>query len=91
MVDRIITDMRTICQPSYVVVLKTDVVAVSFPKGRNESCQSPRQVELLHNRWRHHLSPPPEFRHGTGGKYSPALFQPWFLLRSTPKPSDPLI
>ncbi|GFY26191.1 hypothetical protein TNCV_355071 [Trichonephila clavipes] len=25
-----------------------------------------RQVGLLHDRWRHHLSPPPQFRHGTG-------------------------
>ncbi|GFX19040.1 uncharacterized protein TNCV_323441 [Trichonephila clavipes] len=47
-----------------------DVVAaaVSFPKGRNESCQSLRQVGLLDNRWRHRLSPPPQFRHGTGGE-----------------------
>ncbi|GFV32412.1 uncharacterized protein TNCV_1676981 [Trichonephila clavipes] len=42
------------------------VVFLSFPKGRNESCQSPRHVGLLHNRWRCHLSPPPQFRHGTG-------------------------
>ncbi|GFU27426.1 uncharacterized protein TNCV_3323361 [Trichonephila clavipes] len=25
-------------------------------------------VGLLHDRWRHHLSPFPQFRHGTGGK-----------------------
>ncbi|GFY15251.1 hypothetical protein TNCV_1570621 [Trichonephila clavipes] len=31
---------------------------MSFPKGRNESCQSLIQVRLLHDRWRHHLSPP---------------------------------
>ncbi|GFV60666.1 uncharacterized protein TNCV_4180021 [Trichonephila clavipes] len=41
-------------------------VVVSFPKGKNESCQSLRQVGLLHDRWRHLLSPPPRFRHGTG-------------------------
>ncbi|GFV43205.1 histonelysine Nmethyltransferase SETMARlike [Trichonephila clavipes] len=35
---------------------------------RNESCQSLRQFGLLHDRWRHYLSPPPQFRHGTGGK-----------------------
>ncbi|GFY17706.1 uncharacterized protein TNCV_1074411 [Trichonephila clavipes] len=26
------------------------------------------QVGLLHNRWRNHLSPSPQFRHGTGEK-----------------------
>ncbi|GFW75072.1 uncharacterized protein TNCV_447771 [Trichonephila clavipes] len=35
-------------------------------KGRNESCQCLRQVGLLYDRWRHHLSPPPQFRYGTG-------------------------
>ncbi|GFW17966.1 hypothetical protein TNCV_2231471 [Trichonephila clavipes] len=53
------------------------VVVVSFPYGRNESCQSLRQVRLLYDRWQHHLSPPPQFRHGTGGEgnilQSPAL------------------
>ncbi|GFU91881.1 uncharacterized protein TNCV_3192651 [Trichonephila clavipes] len=42
------------------------VVVVSFAKGRNESCQSLRQVGLLYDRWRYHLSPPPQFWHGTG-------------------------
>ncbi|GFU35411.1 uncharacterized protein TNCV_3641061 [Trichonephila clavipes] len=42
------------------------VVAVSFPKGRNESWQSLIQVGLLYGRWRHHLPPPIQFRHGTG-------------------------
>ncbi|GFW58139.1 hypothetical protein TNCV_2742831 [Trichonephila clavipes] len=41
---------------------------VSFPKKRKESCQSLRQVGLLHDRWRHHLSPPPQFRHGLEGR-----------------------
>ncbi|GFT52426.1 uncharacterized protein TNCV_502521 [Trichonephila clavipes] len=41
---------------------------MSFLKERNESCQSLRQVRLLHNKWRHHLPPPPQFRHGTGGE-----------------------
>ncbi|GFV36875.1 uncharacterized protein TNCV_1701711 [Trichonephila clavipes] len=36
-------------------------------QGRNESCQNLRQVGLLHNRWRHHLFSPPQFRHGTEG------------------------
>ncbi|GFV87994.1 hypothetical protein TNCV_3241441 [Trichonephila clavipes] len=44
------------------------VVVVSFLKGKNESCQSLGQVGLLHDRWRHHLSPPPYFRHGTEGE-----------------------
>ncbi|GFW75690.1 uncharacterized protein TNCV_4428731 [Trichonephila clavipes] len=48
------------------------VVAVSFRKGRNESCQS--LVGLLHDRWRHHLSPPPQFRHGTRREGN--IFQP---------------
>ncbi|GFW18010.1 uncharacterized protein TNCV_2281141 [Trichonephila clavipes] len=26
-----------------------------------------RQVGLLYDRWKHHLSPPPQFRHGTEG------------------------
>ncbi|GFT82030.1 uncharacterized protein TNCV_3909671 [Trichonephila clavipes] len=36
--------------------------------GRNESCQSLQQVGLLYDRRRHHLSPPPQFRHATGGE-----------------------
>ncbi|GFW27668.1 uncharacterized protein TNCV_765501 [Trichonephila clavipes] len=36
-----------------------------------------RQVGLLYDRRRHHRSPPPQFRHGTGGEgnilQSPAL------------------
>ncbi|GFS78831.1 uncharacterized protein TNCV_3149421 [Trichonephila clavipes] len=39
------------------------VVVGSFSKGRNECCQS---VILLYDRWRHHPSPPPQFRYGTG-------------------------
>ncbi|GFV32790.1 uncharacterized protein TNCV_3312711 [Trichonephila clavipes] len=27
-----------------------------------------RQVGLLYDRWRHHRSPPSQFRHGTGGE-----------------------
>ncbi|GFW50881.1 hypothetical protein TNCV_3591631 [Trichonephila clavipes] len=41
---------------------------VSFPKGRNKSCQSLRQVGLLYYNRRHHLSPSPQFKHGTGGE-----------------------
>ncbi|GFU99882.1 uncharacterized protein TNCV_1257311 [Trichonephila clavipes] len=37
-------------------------------QGGNESCQSLRQVGLLYDRWRHHLSPPPQFRYGSGGE-----------------------
>ncbi|GFX77077.1 uncharacterized protein TNCV_1072771 [Trichonephila clavipes] len=36
--------------------------------GRKESCQSLRQVEFLHDIWRHLLSPSPQFRYGTGGE-----------------------
>ncbi|GFT25491.1 uncharacterized protein TNCV_3173701 [Trichonephila clavipes] len=35
---------------------------------RNGSCQCLRQVGLHYDRWRHHLSPPPQFRCGTGGE-----------------------
>ncbi|GFY29978.1 uncharacterized protein TNCV_4072911 [Trichonephila clavipes] len=48
-------------------IIHYTIVVVSFPKGRNESCQNLRHVGLLHNRWRHHPCPPPQFRHGTGG------------------------
>ncbi|GFX62767.1 uncharacterized protein TNCV_3350931 [Trichonephila clavipes] len=39
-----------------------------------------RQVALLHNRWRHHLFPPPQFRHRTGGERN--IFQPPALVVS---------
>ncbi|GFX48655.1 uncharacterized protein TNCV_585521 [Trichonephila clavipes] len=51
-----------------VASINDGVVVVFFPKGRNESYQSLRQVGLLHDRWRIHLSPPPQFRHVTGGE-----------------------
>ncbi|GFW71303.1 hypothetical protein TNCV_537211 [Trichonephila clavipes] len=55
------------------------VVDVSFPKGRNESCLS--QVGLLHDRWQHHLSPPPQFRQETVGEGNILQrLHPWFLL-----------
>ncbi|GFV08903.1 uncharacterized protein TNCV_3821461 [Trichonephila clavipes] len=44
------------------------LVVESFPKGRNVSWQSLRQIELLHDRCRLHLSPPPQFIYGTGGE-----------------------
>ncbi|GFS63044.1 uncharacterized protein TNCV_3743061 [Trichonephila clavipes] len=34
----------------------------------NVGCVPVRQVGILFDRWRHHPSPPPEFRHGTGGE-----------------------
>ncbi|GFU17709.1 uncharacterized protein TNCV_1744721 [Trichonephila clavipes] len=40
---------------------------MAFPSGRKESCQS--QIGLVHDRWRHHQSLPPQFRHGTLGGY----------------------
>ncbi|GFW95962.1 uncharacterized protein TNCV_4173891 [Trichonephila clavipes] len=36
--------------------------------GRNESCQSLRQVEPPYDRWCHHLYPPLQFRHRTEGE-----------------------
>ncbi|GFT30494.1 uncharacterized protein TNCV_2377761 [Trichonephila clavipes] len=41
---------------------------ICLMKGRNESCQSLRQVGLLQDRWQHPRSPPPQLRHGTGGE-----------------------
>ncbi|GFU94175.1 hypothetical protein TNCV_4037541, partial [Trichonephila clavipes] len=49
----------------FKIPTKTDlskVVGMSFPSGRKESCQSLRQIGLLHE-WQHHISPPPQFRH----------------------------
>ncbi|GFV42002.1 hypothetical protein TNCV_2838211 [Trichonephila clavipes] len=53
---------------------------VSFPNGRKESCRSLRQVGLLHDRWRHQLYPPPQFRgrDWRGVDYSPAPFTSCF-------------
>ncbi|GFY26664.1 uncharacterized protein TNCV_2879921 [Trichonephila clavipes] len=39
-----------------------------------------RQAGLLYYRWRHHRSPPPLFRHGTGGEGN--ILQPPALLVS---------
>ncbi|GFV80514.1 hypothetical protein TNCV_2150481 [Trichonephila clavipes] len=50
------------------VLLFVAVADVLFPKGRNEGCQTLRQVGILYDRWQHHLSPPPHFRHGTGAE-----------------------
>ncbi|GFW54530.1 hypothetical protein TNCV_2232041 [Trichonephila clavipes] len=46
-----------------------------FAKKRKEICHSLRQVRLLHDSWRHHLSPTPQFRHRPEGKeiFSSAL------------------
>ncbi|GFT54034.1 uncharacterized protein TNCV_153921 [Trichonephila clavipes] len=43
------------------------VVAVSFLKGRNESRERQTGWTSFYDRWQHYLSPPPQFRHGTGG------------------------
>ncbi|GFW34353.1 hypothetical protein TNCV_220791 [Trichonephila clavipes] len=48
--------------------VNTFVVVVSFLKGTKEGCQNLRQVGLFYDRGRHHLSPPPQFRCGTGGE-----------------------
>ncbi|GFW60994.1 hypothetical protein TNCV_4872041 [Trichonephila clavipes] len=50
----------------------------------------------LYDRWRHRRSPPPQFRHGTGGDReifsSPQCRKPsWFLLRPPTRLSDTLI
>ncbi|GFW59623.1 hypothetical protein TNCV_2756321 [Trichonephila clavipes] len=49
------------------------VDVVSFPERRKEICESLRHVGLLHDRWRHHLSPPPQFRHGLEGQHSASV------------------
>ncbi|GFX28647.1 hypothetical protein TNCV_4860111 [Trichonephila clavipes] len=52
-----------------------------FPEEKEYKLPEPEtQVGLIHDRWRHHLSPPPQFRHGTegGGKYSPTPCTRWF-------------
>ncbi|PRD25414.1 UNVERIFIED_CONTAM: hypothetical protein NCL1_41002 [Trichonephila clavipes] len=43
-------------------------------EGMNDATEPVRQVGLLYDRWRHHLSPPPQFRHGLGGEGN--IFQP---------------
>ncbi|GFX07341.1 hypothetical protein TNCV_503991 [Trichonephila clavipes] len=49
-----------------------------------------RQVGLLYDRWQRHLSPPPQFRYGTGGEGN-ILHHPWFQLRPPIKLSGPLM
>ncbi|GFV11756.1 hypothetical protein TNCV_977451 [Trichonephila clavipes] len=55
-------------------------------------CEATIAVGLLNDRWRHHLSPPPQFRHGTGGEetFSSPLHS-WFLLRTPTRLSDSLV
>ncbi|GFW22609.1 hypothetical protein TNCV_2764211 [Trichonephila clavipes] len=67
----------------------TDAVVISFP---NESCQILRQVGHLNDRWRHHLSPHLQFRHGTIGEGN--ILQtsaPVVSAATTHKILDPLI
>ncbi|GFW70253.1 hypothetical protein TNCV_3337711 [Trichonephila clavipes] len=45
--------------PDWLAASTNVVGGVSIPKGRKERCQSLRKVGLLHDRWRHHLSPSP--------------------------------
>ncbi|GFU98451.1 hypothetical protein TNCV_3652821 [Trichonephila clavipes] len=52
--------------------------SVKLPKGGNECCQCLRDsLDFSYDRWRHHRSPPSQFRHGTGEDgnilHSPAL------------------
>ncbi|GFX84130.1 uncharacterized protein TNCV_4859381 [Trichonephila clavipes] len=50
------------------------------------------KVGLLYDRWRHHLSPPPQFRHGTGGEGNilqpPALVVSAATAHKTFEPTD---
>ncbi|GFX18693.1 hypothetical protein TNCV_3018511 [Trichonephila clavipes] len=62
------------------------VNVMSFPKGRNECCQSLRLVGLLYDRWRHHVSPPPQFRHGAGKEGN--ILQPLHLCFVLQPPID---
>ncbi|GFY31470.1 uncharacterized protein TNCV_4990291 [Trichonephila clavipes] len=40
-----------------------------LPEGKELMLPEPvRQVGLLYDRWRRHLSPPPQFKYGTGGE-----------------------
>ncbi|GFV36046.1 hypothetical protein TNCV_2868041 [Trichonephila clavipes] len=77
--------------PPVGVLFKTTlVVVVSFPKRRNESCQSLRQFGLPYDRWRHRLPPSPKFRHELEGReiFSCPLHL-WFLQRPTVKGVQP--
>ncbi|GFW70035.1 uncharacterized protein TNCV_1404881 [Trichonephila clavipes] len=57
------------------------VVVVSFPEGKEGMLPEPvRQIGLLDDRWRHHRSPPPQFKHGTGGEGN--VIQPSVLVVS---------
>ncbi|GFY01770.1 uncharacterized protein TNCV_1467621 [Trichonephila clavipes] len=51
-----------------------------------------KQVGLLYDKWRHHRSPPPQFRHGTGGEkiifQSPALVISAATVHKTFGPTD---
>ncbi|GFU08972.1 uncharacterized protein TNCV_1318471 [Trichonephila clavipes] len=51
-----------------------------------------RQVGLLYDRWRHHRSQPPQFRHGTGGEGNvlqpPALVVSAETTHKTFRPTD---
>ncbi|GFW14837.1 uncharacterized protein TNCV_1563001 [Trichonephila clavipes] len=68
------------------------LVAVSFPRRRNESCQSLSQIGLLYDRWRNHLSSPSQFRYGTGGEGSiaqpPVLVVSAATAHKTVRPTD---
>ncbi|GFU90265.1 hypothetical protein TNCV_912791 [Trichonephila clavipes] len=58
------------------------------PSLREElKLQSLRQVELLHDRWRHHLSPPLQVRHGNN-LHSPAPVVSPATARKTFGPTD---
>ncbi|GFW17174.1 uncharacterized protein TNCV_2762971 [Trichonephila clavipes] len=59
----------------------------------NVATEPVRQVGLLYDRWRHHLSPPPQFsRHGTRGEGNilqpPALVVSATVAHKTFRPTD---
>ncbi|GFW63116.1 uncharacterized protein TNCV_4454641 [Trichonephila clavipes] len=83
---------------SSALALSTMQVIVRFSsvrflkEGRNVARACETQVGLLYDRWRHHRSPPPQFRHGTGGEGSvlqpPALVVSAATAQKTCGPTD---
>ncbi|GFV19729.1 hypothetical protein TNCV_479551 [Trichonephila clavipes] len=62
------------CMPVVVLSLEhhtsdSTIWLEEIPAGKEGMLPEPvRQVGLLYDRWRHHLFPPPQFRHETGGE-----------------------
>ncbi|GFY04742.1 uncharacterized protein TNCV_419961 [Trichonephila clavipes] len=51
-----------------------------------------KQIGIFYDRWRHHQSPPPQFRHGIGGEinilHPPALVVSAGTINKTFRPTD---